>query len=121
MEAQTLSHQENTFPQEHYSGKDRRIHRVYLTKNTEYHLRRDVCVAVRDRCSGAWISNHAALHRRVSGSIEVLDQGGVVVEHGLPRVGACICFDMQGLVTSRVEAASRPPRAVVERYYSVIA
>ena len=34
---------------ESFSGPDRRRHRVYVTKNTEYHFRDGFCVAVRDR------------------------------------------------------------------------
>ncbi len=40
---------------------ERRRHRVFLTKHTEYHLRDAECVGVRDRASGAWVLKHAAL------------------------------------------------------------
>lgn len=43
---------------------DRRRHRVFATKHTEYHLRGDECVAVRDRGSGLWMVDHAALRLR---------------------------------------------------------
>ena len=32
--------------------QERRIHKVYVTRNTEYHVRRNVCIAVLDRKSG---------------------------------------------------------------------
>ena len=35
-----------------YRGTERRRHRVYMTRNTEYHFRDGVCVAVRDRRTG---------------------------------------------------------------------
>ncbi len=104
-----------------YQGPDRRVHRVYLTRNTEYHLRRDVCVAVRDRESGSWVGNHAAINQKVLGALAISDNGGVKVTQGLPEVGSCICFDVQGLVTSRVEGMERPPKATVEAHYSVVA
>ena len=40
---------------------NRRRHRVFFTRHTEYHLRGDECVGVRDRSSGSWFSDHAAL------------------------------------------------------------
>jgi len=43
---------------------DRRRHRVFFTRHTEYHLSGDECVGVRDRVSGAWLSTHAALRLR---------------------------------------------------------
>ncbi len=45
-------------------SKDRRRHRIFATKHTEYHLRGDECVAVRDRGSGLWLVDHAALRLR---------------------------------------------------------
>lgn len=42
-------------------ANDRRQHRLFVTGNTEYHLRSDECVGVRDRASGRWIRHHAAL------------------------------------------------------------
>lgn len=44
--------------------KERRRHRVFATKHTEYHLRVDECVGVRDRLTGAWLRRHAALRLR---------------------------------------------------------
>ena len=43
---------------------ERRRHRVFFTKHTEYHLRDAECVGVRDRGSGAWVVDHAALRSR---------------------------------------------------------
>jgi hypothetical protein len=43
------------------SPRNRRRHRVFSTKYTEYHLRDDECVGVRDRESGDWLRGHAAL------------------------------------------------------------
>ena len=43
---------------------NRRRHRVFFTSHTEYHLRNDECVGVRDRGSGEWLIDHAALRLR---------------------------------------------------------
>ena len=37
-----------------YEGSDRRVHQVFVTRNTEYHVRAELCVAVRDRGLGRW-------------------------------------------------------------------
>jgi hypothetical protein len=52
---------------------DRRRHRVFFTKHTEYHLRGDECVGVRDRSSGAWMIKHAALRLRAVALPELPD------------------------------------------------
>ena len=44
-----------------YAGPDRRIHTAFITRNREYHVRDGLCVAVRDRRSQVWISNHEAI------------------------------------------------------------
>ena len=41
-----------------YQGPDRRIHRVFVTRNTEYHVRAGVCVAVRDLRGGLMDGGH---------------------------------------------------------------
>ncbi len=45
-------------------SSERRRHRVFVTHNTEYHLRDDECIGVRDRQSGLWLLDHAALRLR---------------------------------------------------------
>lgn len=42
-------------------SQERRRHRVFYTQNTEYHLRDAECVGVRDRTTGEWLADHAAL------------------------------------------------------------
>ena len=46
---------------------NRRRHRLFVTRHTEYHLRDDECVGVRDRDSGRWVRDHAALRLRALG------------------------------------------------------
>jgi hypothetical protein len=49
-----------------FEGQDRRRHRVYVTRNTEYHFRDGYCVAVRDRRTGDFLHGHLALRRRIT-------------------------------------------------------
>lgn len=101
-----------------YAGPERRIHRVFVTKNTEYHVRRQTCVAVRDRDSGSFLQKHFALNRPVSGSIRFFDTGGLAAAPALPRVGESMYFEHAGrdLVTSAVVSVERPNRDVVAHY-----
>ena len=101
-----------------YVGPERRIHRVFVTKNTEYHVRRQLCVAVRDRDSGTWLATHFALNRPVSGSIRFFDRGGLAAAPAWPRVGESMYFEHAGrdLVTSAVVAVERPNRDIIVQY-----
>lgn len=102
------------------SPADRRIHKVYVTRNTEYHVRRDQCVAVRDRRSGEWLRAHLALKQRVHGGLKFSRQGGIHATVGLPDIGESMFFHAEGrdLVTSPVLSIDRPGRAIVSRYPS---
>jgi hypothetical protein len=101
-----------------FKGKDRRIHKVFVTRNTEYHVRRDLCVAVKDRRSGEWLGAHLALRNRVHGGIRFNRKGGVHPNPGTPRIGESLFFHAAGrdLVTSPVLSVERPARDVVVRY-----
>ena len=101
-----------------YHGRERRIHRVYATRNTEYHLRRRLCVGVRDRRTGEWMRGHMAVDAEVSGGLRFHRQGGVVPTEELPRVGESLFFCARGrdLVTSPVERIERPERHVTADY-----
>ena len=103
-----------------YSGPDRRIHRVFLTRNTEYHMRRQTCVAVRDRDSGRWLQGHFALNQAAQGAIRFFENGGLAATSTLPRVGESMYFEDRGrdLVTSAVVSVERPDRKVVAGYPS---
>ena len=55
------------------SGTERRQNQVFVTKNTEYHLRSGTCIAVRDRRTGTWLEGHLAVGRSLSGGVKVLE------------------------------------------------
>ena len=48
------------------NNNERRKHRLFVTQNTEYHLREETCVGVRDLWSGRWREDHPAVGRRLS-------------------------------------------------------
>src|SRR5262245_30961802 len=101
-----------------YAGPDRRIHNVFVTRNTEYHLRKRVCVGVRDRDTGEWLRSHFAVSRVVVGSIRFFESGNLSAKPGLPGVGESMYFEDVGrdLVTSSVVAVERPDPEIVAEY-----
>jgi hypothetical protein len=101
-----------------YNGPDRRIHRVFVTRNTEYHVRKDTCVGVRDRETGEWLSRHFALNLPVAGAIRFFESGAMTANQGLPQVGESIYFEASGhdLVTSSVVSVERPRPDLVSVY-----
>jgi hypothetical protein len=103
-----------------FSGTDRRRHRVFLTRNTEYHFRDGMCVAVRDRRTGDWLPGHLALRRKLFGSIKFFMNGSLLPHPGEPRLGEALFFASGGrdLITSPLEGIERPPRELVADYPS---
>ncbi len=99
-------------------GDERRRHRVYVTRNTEYHFRDLVCVGVRDRRTGEWLAGHLALNRPVHGGLRFFLNGSILPNPGEPRVGEALFFASGGrdLVTSPVEAIDRPAKEIVAQY-----
>lgn len=97
---------------------DRRVHKVFVTRNTEYHVRKDVCVAVRDRRSGEWLRAHLALRQRIHGGLKFTRAGGIHANLGFPGIGESLFFHADGrdLVTSPVLSVDRPVRTIVSRY-----
>ena len=101
-----------------YVGRERRVHKVFVTRNTEYHVRTNMCVGVRDLRTGDWLPGHLALRSRVSGGLTFLSKGGVRASEGLPTVGESLFFVASGrdLVTSPIVRIERPEKRVVEDY-----
>lgn len=109
-----------------YTGSERRIHKVYVTRNTEYHVRSGVCVAVRDRHSGGFHSAHIALSLKMEGAVRIYSNGGVIPHASEPEPGDSIYFSYgrpdgedRQIVTSRLLAVERPPKLVVDSYPSM--
>lgn len=98
--------------------RERRQHRMFVTRNTEYHCRGDVCVAVRDRRSRQWLASHLALYRRITGGVRVLANGTAVPSCEPPQVGEALYFGEGGreLITSVLCGVERPPKVTVLSY-----
>jgi hypothetical protein len=75
-----------------YLGEERRRHRVYMTRNTEYHFRDGFCVAVRDRRTGEWLPGHLALRRQLFGGLKFFLNGGLLPNPGEPQIGEALFF-----------------------------
>lgn len=103
---------------ERYEGRERRRHQLYVTRNTEYHLCDGICIAVRDRQSGSWVSVHGALRQPMRGSLRREAGGALAPSRAAPRVGDALCFVAPGreLVTSALCAIERPEKAIVASY-----
>ncbi|AKT40500.1 hypothetical protein [Chondromyces crocatus] len=108
-----------------YEGPERRRHRVFITRNTEYHVRDGVCVAVRDRNGKRFRASHIALDLRLEGAVCSGPHGLPMPDCDGPRVGASIYFTRpdgdgheQHVVTSRVEQIDRPEKRIVLSYPS---
>jgi hypothetical protein len=106
-----------------YEGVERRRHKLVMTRNTEYHLRDDVCVAVRDRSTKRWCEGHLAVSRRVEGGVRFFDNGAVVPSLDPLAVGDAMFFtyhtdrgDERQLITSRIESIARTPKRDVLAY-----
>jgi hypothetical protein len=93
-------------------AEDRRHHRVFFTRHTEYHLRDDECVGVRDRESGHWLIDHAALRLRALALPELPESS--------QWIGQRIQFwgRATDVLTSPVVAVGRPRLEEVPAYVS---
>ena len=97
---------------------ERRRHKVLVTRNTEYHLRDRLCVAVRDRRSGDFLPGHLALKRELSGGVHRFPNGSLIPREEMPDVGDALYFIADGLdlVTSPLIKVERPKKEVVKTY-----
>jgi hypothetical protein len=93
-------------------AEDRRRHRVFFTRHTEYHLRDDECVGVRDRDTGEWLIDHAALRLR---ALALPNE-----RSSSEWIGQRIQFwgRLSDVLTSPVVAVGRPTLAEVPSYIS---
>lgn len=101
-----------------YLGPERRVHRMYVTRNTEYHFRGEVCVAVRDRKTGRWLDSHLAVNRRLTSGVKFHRNGAAVPSLAPPQPGEALYFGEGGreLITSALAAIERPAKEVVRSY-----
>ncbi len=95
---------------------ERRRHRNFVTCNTEYHLRGNICVGVRNRGTGMWIREHEALGTRLVGSLARTGHGVALAPEG--EIGASLWFNRKSMnvVTSPVLDVLRPPKNSLLHY-----
>ena len=103
-----------------YTGPERRQHRMYVTRNTEYHFRGQTCIAVRDRKSGRFLQSHLAVQRKLSGGVKYQENGTAIPSDAPPQVGEALYFGSDGreLVTSLCSSIERPEWRLVAAYPS---
>src|SRR5258706_4962888 len=92
---------------------ERRIHKVFVTRNTEYHVRRGQVVAVRRRGTSEWLTGHSAMNLAVEGHVEA---GGFAPQPGAPSPGERLYLARPGkdVLTSTVVSIERPEKALVQ-------
>ncbi|HJK93210.1 MAG TPA: hypothetical protein RMH85_07605 [Polyangiaceae bacterium LLY-WYZ-15_(1-7)] len=99
--------------------RERRIYKLFVTRNSEYLMRGDVCVGVRDRRSGTWSIDHEAVTQVVATMVH--RQGERVRMHSFtPRVGSALYFARGPVLTSSVRAVRRPDRATYDDWRRAI-
>jgi hypothetical protein len=105
-------------PRDGFDGRERRQHRMYVTRNTEYHFRGPTCVAVRDRKTGRFLQSHLAVQRTLSGGVKYQSNGTAIPSCAPPQVGEALYFGEDGreLVTSLCSSIERPERCLVAAY-----
>jgi hypothetical protein len=69
-------------------------YRVFLTRNSEYHVQSHVCVGVRDRRTGRWLEDHPALRRALLSAVAA--NGGGLQALYAPCLGERLEFDVDG-------------------------
>jgi len=106
-----------------YRGPERRRHRVFVTRNTEYHCRDGICVAVRDRRTRQFVEAHTAIGKHVSGGLKLNKNGGIEsASTGADlKPGEQVCFSGdtdkdRSVITSPLDHVERPPKDVVATY-----
>ena len=102
-----------------YQGHERRTHRVYVTGNSEYHVDGDVCVAVKNLVTGAFLAVHPALGKTLVGGLRFGDQAALPHPSRV-EAGDCLCFESARtripVVTSQLKSARRPSKRTVMAY-----
>lgn len=103
-----------------FAGPERRHHKLFVTRNTEYHVRDGRVVAVRKRGSGEWVRTHSSLGMEIKGKVE---KDSLVPLPGEPQEGdrLYLASDHKDMVTSTVVSVERPPKEIVAIYPSLAA
>ena len=98
-----------------YTGPERRKNRVMRTSNSEYHLRENCVVAVRDNETRSWQQDHRAVGQQLVGGILVTESAGWRVNFDGAELGERLCFS-NDLMTSPLVEVRRPSVDTVDSY-----
>ena len=98
-----------------YKGPERRIHHIFVTRHTEYHIREGICVAVKQNENQESAVSRQALNMRMLG---YYGPGTLCAHPGPPDLGFSLHFSIQSkfVVTSPVVAVKRPPKEIADSY-----
>ncbi len=104
-----------------YRGRERRRRFVYETRNSEYHVFDQICVAIRDKRTGDWVGEHSAIRRRIEGGVKVFSNGAAIPTLRDPEVGAPMYFHIddehsEQVITSKIVGVGRPERDDLDHY-----
>jgi len=95
--------------------KNRRRHKMYVTRNSEYHFRDDECVGVRDRRTGKWKRWHRAVRGRLMG---FMDRNNVRYEAPIRGGRLHLVSKHIHILTSPLMLIDRPPKMAPPWYIS---
>jgi hypothetical protein len=97
--------------------RERRHYKLFITRNTEYHVHDGRVVAVRPRGSARFLEAHSALGMSIKGRIE---RGSLMPLPGEPTPGErlYLASGKNDLVTSTIVSIERPARETVAEYPS---
>jgi len=103
-----------------FAGPERRHHKLYITRNTEYHVRGSRVIAVRKLGSTDWLTTHSALDMTIQGRV---GPDSIVPQPGAPEPGdrLYLVSGHKAVVTSAIVAVERPPKDLVAAYPSLAA
>ncbi len=97
-----------------YLGKERRVVQILATRNVEYHMRGNVCVAVRDLESGLMITTHGAIGSKIQGRMSQDKHGCWRLDDDvLPSVGGRLLFASR-VLTAPLRSITRPTQRMTQ-------
>lgn len=91
---------------------------IAATRNTEYHLRDRVCIAVRDRRTGRWHSDHPAVGNLVTCMFASVRGGWRPHAFSTRRIGSVMHFGQapEPVTTGAIRVVFEPDASVVAFY-----
>jgi hypothetical protein len=97
---------------------DRRRHKMFVTRNSEYHMRDDICVGVRNTREDRWLDRSRLLSARLMGAVDSFStlSSSACTEPAIGKYLLFICENGELIVTTRLEAIDRPPMDAVQYY-----